>query len=44
MYSDVLDCLTSLKAIYLKKLSTSHDDEQKDLKLLERYNKKVHLY
>ena len=38
MYNDVLDCLTSLRAIYLKKLSTAHDEEVTSAKMLEDYN------
>lgn len=41
MYNDVLDCLTSLRAIYLKKLSTAHDEEVTSAKMLEDYKKKV---
>jgi len=41
MYNDVHDCLTSLRAIYLKKLSTAQDEEETHTKWLDELKKKI---
>ena len=41
MYVDVVDCLTSLRAIYLKKLSTGSDEERAHVSLLNELGGKI---
>jgi len=41
MYVDVVDCLTSLRAIYLKKLSTLSDEERTHVSLLNELGGKI---